>query len=200
MNHKIIKARSKEDRGALTCTEMPDGTMRITALVAWNRQHFQQPIRNGATAAIRGDFSTGLRPHETSPAKQQSNTRAILEGNLDRTAVQYHEIRFYDALRSTTNEVLEKISEEYTEKEFREYWAKINEQKSSSPSGRYVGLVQKSKIYVVFARSFCVNFSPDVWWVMDTVGKLVLMASSSLSMDNKWLMLSLSMLCVMLSL
>ena len=57
-----------------------------------------------------------------------NNTRAILEGTLDRTIVQNHELPFYDALRNTTNEVLETIPEEYMEKEFHEYWAKIKEQ------------------------------------------------------------------------
>ena len=59
---------------------------------------------------------------------------------MDRTVIQPHEIPFYEALQSTTNEVLEKISEGYTHKEFRKYWAKISKQKSSSPSDRYMGL------------------------------------------------------------
>ena len=46
----------------------------------------------------------------------------------------------------TTNEVLEKISEEYMEKEFRDYWAKINKQKLSSSSGRYVELCRAMAI------------------------------------------------------
>ena len=56
MKHKIIKVRIKEDRVALTCVEMLDRSMKMgkemtTALVEWNRQHFQQPQRNGATSA-----------------------------------------------------------------------------------------------------------------------------------------------------
>lgn len=116
IKHRIIKARLKEDQEA-----MPDGTMRMarempTALIDWNRQQFQQPIRNGATMANVGDFSKGLCPHKTSPAELQRNTGAILEGDLDRTAVHHHEIPFYEALQSTTNEVPEKILEKYTEK------------------------------------------------------------------------------------
>ena len=138
---------------ALTCAELPDGTMKMgkemtTALVDWNRQHFQQPIRNGATVANGETFSKGLHPHETSPAELQSNTWAILEGNLDRTAVQHHELPFYNALCSTTNEVLREILEEYKEKEFRDYWTKINQHKSSSTSGTYVGLNKAMAIAV----------------------------------------------------
>ena len=62
--------------------------------------------------------------------------------------VQNHELPFYNALRSTNSEVLETIPEEITEKEFLDYWAKINEQKSSSPSGRYVGLYKVMVISV----------------------------------------------------
>ena len=51
MKHKIIKARVIEDRVALTCVEMLDGSMQMgkgmtMALVEWNRQHFQQPSSN----------------------------------------------------------------------------------------------------------------------------------------------------------
>ena len=47
---------------ALTCEEIPDGTMKMgkemtTALVDWNRQQFQQPFRNGATAVNGEAFS-----------------------------------------------------------------------------------------------------------------------------------------------
>ena len=65
MKHKIIKARVKEDRVALTCMEMLDGNMKMgegmtTALVEWIIKHFQQPIRNGAIAANEEAFSKGL--------------------------------------------------------------------------------------------------------------------------------------------
>ena len=153
MKHKRIKARVKEDQVPLTCVEMLDGNMKMgegmtMALVEWNMQQFQQPIRNGAIAANAEAFSKGLRPHEMSIEELHSNTRAILEGNLDRTEVQHHELHLYDALWSTTNEVLEKILEEYTEKEIWDYWAKINKQKSSSPSGRYVRLYKAMTIAV----------------------------------------------------
>ena len=139
---------------ALTCVEMLDGSMKMgeemtTVLVEWNRQHFQQPIRNGATTANGGAFSKELQPHETSIEEIHNNTRAILEGTLDRTIVQNHEFPFYDALHRTTNELLETISEECKEKEFHENWAKINEQKSSSPSGRYVGLYKVIAVAVM---------------------------------------------------
>ena len=62
--------------------------------------------------------------------------------------VQNQELRFYDALRSTASEVLETILEESTDKKFLEYWAKINEQKSSRPSSRYVGLYKAMAISV----------------------------------------------------
>ena len=71
-----------------------------------------------------------------------------MDGTLDRTMVQNHKLPFYDALRSTTNDVLDTISEKYTAKEFLECWAKINEQKLSSPSGRYVGLYKAMAIAV----------------------------------------------------
>ena len=71
------------------------------------------------------------------------------------TETQYNLTRFlstklYEALRSSTTEVLVKIEEEYNEKEFREYmyWAKINEHKLSSPSGRYVELYKALVIAV----------------------------------------------------
>ena len=113
MKHKIIKARLKEDRVALTCMEMLDGTMKMgkgttRALEDWNRKHFQQPIRNGVTAANGGAFSKGLRPHETSPTELHSNTHAILKGILDRNAVQHHELPICNAFCSTTNEILVK--------------------------------------------------------------------------------------------
>ena len=126
MKHKIIKARIKEERGALTCAEMLDGRMKIgkemtTALVEWNRQHSQQLKRNGATTVNGEAFSKGLRPHLTTIEELHNNTRAILEGTFDRKLLQNHELPFYDALRSTTSEVLEMISEELTEKEFLNY-------------------------------------------------------------------------------
>ena len=154
MKHKIIKARVKEDQVALTCVEMLDRCMKMgkettTTLVECNMQHFQQPIRNGATAAKGGEaFSKGLRPHETLIGELSNNSWANFGGTLDKTVVQNHELPFYDALRSTTNKVLGMILEEYTEKEFHEYWAKINKLKSSSPSGRYVGLYKTMAISV----------------------------------------------------
>ena len=113
IKHRIIKARLKEDQVTLTYAEMPDGAMMMSeemtpSLVDWNRKHFQQPIRNGVTMANGGAFSKGLHPHKTSPAELQRNTHSILEDDLDKTAVQHHELPFYDALHSTTNEVLEK--------------------------------------------------------------------------------------------
>ena len=138
---------------ALTCMEMLDGGMKMgneitMVLVEWNRQHFQQPQRNGATSANGEAFGKGPRPHEMTIKELHNNTQAILEGALDRTVVQNHELPFYNALRSTNSEVLETIPEEITEKEFLDYWAKINEQKSSSPSGRYVGLYKVMVISV----------------------------------------------------
>ena len=126
MKHKRIKARVKEDQVPLTCVEMLDGNMKMgegmtMALVEWNMQQFQQPIRNGAIAANAEAFSKGLRPHETTIEELHNNTRAILEGTFDRKLLQNHELPFYDALRSTTSEVLEMISEELTEKEFLNY-------------------------------------------------------------------------------
>ena len=70
---------------ALTCVEMPDRMTKIgkemtTALVDWNKQHFQQPIVNGATAADGGIFSRGLCLHNSSPEDLQQHTRTILAG------------------------------------------------------------------------------------------------------------------------
>ena len=64
-NHRIIQRRLKRARMQLKC-EIGDDGQRILgsdmpkAFVEYNSEHFQQPRRNGATTADRGDFCNGL--------------------------------------------------------------------------------------------------------------------------------------------
>ena len=82
-----------------------------------------------------------LQSYTATPGQYWKATLAEMQYNI-------MNLLFYDALWSTTNEVLEKISEEYMEKELRDYWAKNNKQILSSPSVRYVGL-HKAMVIVV---------------------------------------------------
>ena len=64
-NHRIIQRRLKRARMQLKCVIGDDGqrilgSNMLKAFVEYNTKHFQQPRRNGATAAGGGDLRNGL--------------------------------------------------------------------------------------------------------------------------------------------
>ena len=143
-NHKIIQRRLKQARTQLKSVIGEDG-QRIsgsempTAFVTYNAHHFQQPIRNGATAADGRDFCNGLRAYRTTEEDLSNNTYVVLRGEIAEPTIKESEVPFYESIRCVP-QPLTTIREAIPFNEFKRYWATIVERKSSSPSGRHVGL------------------------------------------------------------
>ena len=97
------------------------------------------PKRNGATAADGGDFCNGLRPYQTPDKDLRNNTYDILRGEFDKSNIKQSEVPFYNSIKCTPQPITS-ISEEILHKEFKRFWATIEERKSSRPSGRHVGI------------------------------------------------------------
>ena len=82
-NHRIIQRRLKRAQTQLKCVIGEDrqrisGSDMPKAFVAYNAEHFQQPRRNGATAADGGDFCNGLRAYRTTNEDLTNNTYDVL--------------------------------------------------------------------------------------------------------------------------
>ena len=122
-----------EDGQRISGRDMP------TAFVAYNAEHFQQPRRNVATAADGGDFCNGLRAYRTTDEELENNTYEVLRGEFEESNIKASEVPFYDSIKCDPQPITT-ISEEIPSNDFKRYWATIEERKSSSPSGRHVGI------------------------------------------------------------
>ena len=143
-NHKIIQRRLKRARTQLKCAIGDDG-QRIPGsdmpkvFVEYNAEHFQQPRWNGATAADQGDFCNGLRLYRTPDEALTNNTFNVLREEFDEFNIKQSEVPFYNMTKCTPQPITT-ISEEIPFNEFQRFWATIKERKSSSLSGRHVGI------------------------------------------------------------
>ena len=115
------------------------GSDITTASVAYNAEHFQQPKRNRATAADGGDFCNGLRAYRTTDKDLNNNTYDVLRGEFEESNIKESELPFYDSIKCDPQPITT-ISEEIPFNNFKRYWATIEERKSSSLSGRNVGI------------------------------------------------------------
>ena len=107
------------------------------AFVTYNAHHFQQPIRNGATAADGGDFCNGLRAYQTTDVDLSNNTYDILRGEIAESTIKESEVPFYNSFKCTPQPITT-ISKEIPFRAFKRYWTTIVERKSSSPSSHHV--------------------------------------------------------------
>ena len=98
------------------------------AFVAYNAEHFQQPRRNGATAADRGDFCNGLRAYQTTNKELNYNTYNILCGEFDDSKIKQSEVPFYNSIKCDPQPITT-ISEEIPSNKFKTYWTIIIERK-----------------------------------------------------------------------
>jgi len=106
------------------------------AFVTYNAHQFQQPIRNGATAADGGDFCNGLRAYQTTDADLSNNTYDILRGEIAESTIKESEVPFYESIKCDP-QPLTTIREEIPFNDFKRYWATIIEKKLSSSAATW---------------------------------------------------------------
>ena len=91
------------------------------------------------TAADDGDFCNGLQGYRATDADLSNNTYDILQGEIAESTIKESEVPFYNSFKCTPQPITT-ISEEIPFNNFKRYWATIVERKSSSLSGRHVGI------------------------------------------------------------
>ena len=140
-NYRIIQRQLTRARTQLKCVIGDDG-QRISRsdmpkpFVEYNAEHFQQPRRNGATAAEGGHFCNGIRLCQTLDEDLTNNTFNVLCKEFDESNIKQSEVPFYNSIICNPLPITT-ISKEIP---FNRFWATIEERKSSSPSSCYVGI------------------------------------------------------------
>ena len=98
------------------------------AFVEYNSEHFQQPRRNGATAADGGEFYNGLQPYKTNKEALENNLYTILNREFGESNIKQSEVPFYNSIKCNPQPI-ETIGEETPFTKFKRFWATIEERK-----------------------------------------------------------------------